>query len=56
MAQREVLTEALTELESRGDLINQVIEATLTEDLASVEVIRYDLPPTMNEVASRRHR
>ena len=42
--QRELFAEALRELESVGDLINQVIEVTLSEDLASIEVTRYDLP------------
>lgn len=42
--QKELFAQALIELESLTDLVNQVIEVSLSDDLSAYEVIRYDLP------------
>ena len=41
--QRELLEVALDEFKRGGDLLNQVLELTMTHD-GDIEVLRYDLP------------
>jgi hypothetical protein len=42
--QRELFTEALDELDVDGDLTNQVLEVTLDEDEAGMQIVRYSHP------------
>ncbi|MGC9225557.1 MAG: DUF5615 family PIN-like protein [Terracidiphilus sp.] len=42
--QRELFVEALDELDADGDLTNQILEVTLEDSEASIEVVRYSYP------------
>jgi len=42
--QKELFDRALDELERDADLLNQVLEITLTDDSAEIEISRYDMP------------
>jgi hypothetical protein len=44
--QRRLFEEVLDELERSGDLTNQVLEITLDDDKAAIDLIRYEMPPT----------
>ena len=42
--QEELFAQALFELQGLENLINQVIEVTLSDDHSGIEVIRYAMP------------
>lgn len=42
--QRELFSEALDELDADGDLTNQILEVTLEDSEASIQVVRYSHP------------
>ncbi len=42
--QKELFDRALDELHHHADLLNQVLEITLTDDSAEIEISRYDMP------------
>ncbi len=44
--QRKLFEEVLDQLDSNGDLTNQVLEVTLDDDKAAINLIRYEMPPT----------
>jgi hypothetical protein len=42
--QRRLFGEVLDELDGSGDLTNQVLEVTLDDDKAAIDLIRYEMP------------
>jgi hypothetical protein len=46
--QRELFSEALDELDVDGDLTNQILEVTLEEDEAAIQIVRYSHPPVVS--------
>ena len=46
--QRRLFEEVLDELDESGDLTNQVLEVTLDDDKAAIDLVRYEMPPTKN--------
>jgi hypothetical protein len=42
--QKELFAEALDELDADGDLTNQILEVTLENDEAGIQVVRYSYP------------
>jgi hypothetical protein len=44
--QRRLFEEVLDELDRSDDLTNQVLEVTLDDDKAAIDLVRYDMPST----------
>ena len=51
--QRELFVEALNELDADGDLTNQILEVTLEENEAGIQIMRYSLPHSTDKPANR---
>ena len=49
--QRELFSEALDELDLSGDLTNQILEVTLEDDEAGIQIVRYSHPRPSGESA-----
>lgn len=44
--QRRLFGEVLDELDASGGLTNQVLEVTLDDDKAAIDLVRYEMPST----------
>jgi len=49
--QRELFAETLDELDADGDLTNQILEVTLEDSEASIQVVRYTHPHATDKTA-----
>jgi len=49
--QKELFVEALDELDADGDLTNQILEVTLEDSEASIQVVRYNHPHASDKPA-----
>lgn len=50
--QRELFSEALDELDADDDLTNQILEVTLEDDEAGIQIVRYSHPESSDESAN----
>jgi hypothetical protein len=50
--QRELLSEALYELDVDGDLTNQIFEVTLEDSEVGIQIVRYSHPRPPDESAN----
>ena len=48
--QRELFSEALDELDVNGDLTNQILEVTLEDGEAGIQIVRYSHPPSPKDL------
>lgn len=48
--QRELFSEALDELDANGDLTNQILEVTLEDGEAGIQIVRYSHPRSPNDL------
>ena len=54
--QRKMFEEVLDELDKSGDLTNQVLEFTLREDKAAIDLVRYEMPvSSRSDIAAQPH-